>query len=73
MARNWFHTMIAGWRSTVSRLAHNQQIVGSNPTPATKIPIQTTHRGGASDRRTLGRVAERREIPSSSRHGFKWV
>lgn len=28
----------AGWRSSVSRWAHNPQNVGSNPTPATKPP-----------------------------------
>lgn len=28
--------MIAGWRSELSHLAHNQKTVGLNPTPATK-------------------------------------
>ena len=28
---------IAGWSSPVAHLAHNQDVVGSNPTPATKI------------------------------------
>jgi hypothetical protein len=26
----------AGWSSLEARLAHNQKVVGSNPTPATK-------------------------------------
>ena len=28
---------IAGWSSPVARWAHNPEVVGSNPTPATKI------------------------------------
>ena len=28
---------IAGWSSPVARQAHNLKVVGSNPTPATKI------------------------------------
>ena len=59
----------AGWRSMVSQLAHNQQNADSNPAPATTIPTQHDM-GGASDRRMLGRAAERREIPSSSRLGL---
>jgi hypothetical protein len=27
----------AGWSSSVARQAHNLKVVGSNPTPATKI------------------------------------
>ena len=27
--------MAAGWSSLVARLAHNQEVVGSNPAPAT--------------------------------------
>ena len=30
---------IAGWSSPVARQAHNLKVVGSNPTPATKIFI----------------------------------
>ena len=29
---------IAGWSSPVARQAHNLKVVGSNPTPATKLP-----------------------------------
>ena len=29
--------MIAGWSSLVARWAHNPKVVGSNPTPATKV------------------------------------
>lgn len=29
----------AGWSSPVARLAHNQKVVGSNPTPAIETPI----------------------------------
>ena len=28
---------IAGWSSLVARQAHNLKVVGSNPTPATKM------------------------------------
>jgi hypothetical protein len=30
----------AGWSSPVARQAHNLKVVGSNPTPATKKPLQ---------------------------------
>ena len=29
----------AGWSSPVARQAHNLKVVGSNPTPATNIPL----------------------------------
>ena len=29
--------MTAGWSSPVARQAHNLKVVGSNPTPATKV------------------------------------
>ena len=29
----------AGWSSLVARRAHNPEVVGSNPTPATKIRL----------------------------------
>ena len=32
-------TVIAGWSSLVAREAHNLEVVGSNPTPATKIIV----------------------------------
>jgi hypothetical protein len=35
------HTLRGG--EVVSRLAHNQEVVGSNPTPATKIKIKNEH------------------------------
>ena len=31
------YIIIAGWSSPVARQAHNLKVVGSNPTPATKI------------------------------------
>ena len=30
---------IAGWSSSVARWAHNPEVVGSNPTPATNGPL----------------------------------
>ena len=30
-------TFVAGWSSPVARQAHNLKVVGSNPTPATKL------------------------------------
>ena len=43
---------VAGWSSPVARQAHNLKVVGSNPTPATKIPQfdvcpESGHRIGA--------------------------
>ena len=48
------NSIIAGWRSGLSRLAHNQEIAGSNPAPATlklnilfimeKLEISENHR-----------------------------
>src|SRR5689334_6905865 len=34
-ARRRYHTATAGWSSSVARWAHNPEVVGSNPTPAT--------------------------------------
>ena len=31
----WMDTSVAGWSSLVARRAHNPEVVGSNPTPAT--------------------------------------
>ena len=31
--------LIAGWSSSVARWAHNPEVVGSNPTPATKWSV----------------------------------
>jgi hypothetical protein len=33
----------AGWSSLEARLAHNQKVVGSNPTPATKKKYSCSH------------------------------
>ncbi len=33
------HFNIAGWSSLVARRAHNPEVVGSNPAPATKFTI----------------------------------
>lgn len=35
--------MIAGWSSLVARRAHNPEVVGSNPTPATKLWLLKPH------------------------------
>lgn len=35
------NTFTAGWRSLVPRLAHNQEAVGSNPTPAPASAVRT--------------------------------
>ena len=32
------HLFIAGWSSLVARWAHNPEVVGSNPAPATMVP-----------------------------------
>ncbi len=34
------NTYIAGWSSLVARRAHNPEVVGSNPAPATKLKLQ---------------------------------
>src|ERR1700721_2309788 len=36
----WYH-LCAGWSSLVARRAHNPEVVGSNPTPATSNPNKT--------------------------------
>ena len=33
-----FKIFIAGWSSSVARWAHNPEVVGSNPSPATMVP-----------------------------------
>ena len=33
----------AGWSSLVARRAHNPKVGGSNPPPATKIPLQNRY------------------------------
>lgn len=43
------HILDAGWRSTTSRLAHNQKIAGYNPAPA------TTHNNHAKAKGTVDR------------------
>ena len=40
--------IIAGWSSPVARQAHNLEVVGSNPTPATKFTPSTQCVGGVS-------------------------
>src|SRR5216684_2213485 len=40
------HGIIAGWSSPVARQAHNLKVVGSNPTPATKLRRQVFGLGG---------------------------
>src|SRR5438477_8780782 len=38
--------VIAGWSSPVARQAHNLKVVGSNPTPATKLTPSSQRLGG---------------------------
>jgi hypothetical protein len=33
---NWYAGLLAGWSSQVARWAHNPEVAGSNPAPATK-------------------------------------
>jgi hypothetical protein len=51
----------AGWSSLVARRAHNPEVVGSNPTPAT-MPSYSVHEG-------LLDLSK----PFSFLDGFKWV
>ena len=37
---------IAGWSSLVARRAHNPEVVGSNPAPATRKPLESQDSGG---------------------------
>lgn len=56
--------MIAGWRSSVARGAHNPEVAGSNPAPATKA-------GSLPGVRSLGRAS----LPHwhrSSKHTKRW-
>ena len=34
------YVQIAGWSSMVARRAHNPEVVGSNPTPATNLQMK---------------------------------
>ena len=36
--RHSYLYVIAGWSSSVARWAHNPEVVGSNPAPATMVP-----------------------------------
>jgi hypothetical protein len=38
----------AGWSSSVARWAHNPEVAGSNPAPATKVRGPFSNREGAS-------------------------
>ena len=52
----------AGWSSSVARWAHNPEVTGSNPVPATAGEAVTIIRGGLSfiRRRALrGRISDR--------------
>jgi hypothetical protein len=40
--RQGTQTFIAGWSSPVARQAHNLKVIGSNPIPATKFPVNST-------------------------------
>jgi hypothetical protein len=40
----------AGWSSLVARRAHNPEVVGSNPTPATIPSLQNTNKTGPFSR-----------------------
>lgn len=56
--RNWiFDLLLRDGQVRLSRLAHNQEIVGSNPTPATTFSIfifSVGSEGGSSLRRGTG-------------------
>jgi hypothetical protein len=56
----WYH-LCAGWSSLVARRAHNPEVVGSNPTPAT-MPSYSVHKGLLD----LSKLF-------SFLNGFKWV
>ena len=38
LRHNFVNIFIAGWSSLVARWAHNPEVVGSNPSPATMVP-----------------------------------
>lgn len=42
-----FFSSAAGWSSSVARWAHNPEVVGSNPAPATKLepPVRESELG----------------------------
>ncbi len=42
-----FLASVAGWSSSVARWAHNPEVVGSNPAPATKLepPVRESELG----------------------------
>ena len=44
---------IAGWSSLAARVAHNHEVVGSNPTPATKRSLNVERKLNIGDRYVL--------------------
>ena len=38
LRHSFVNMFIAGWSSLVARWAHNPEVVGSNPSPATMVP-----------------------------------
>ena len=73
-------THIAGWSSLVARRAHNPEVVGSNPAPATKTPSLTCINGQAflltDIRPTIQPTFYRQKISGSSgksrKMPFRW-
>ena len=55
----------AGWSSPVARQAHNLKVAGSNPAPATKLPLKIKDlelRLGRTPQKNLITVLSRRRI-----------
>ena len=59
-----FLFIIAGWSSSVARWAHNPEVVGSNPAPATMVPWCSGYHVCLSRRRS------RVQVPSEPPYGF---
>jgi hypothetical protein len=56
----------AGWSSPVARQAHNLKVVGSNPTPATKLKARNAKGLAGFFMRKFGQFAPRYVVPRSA-------
>ena len=64
----WYH-LCAGWSSLVARRAHNPEVVGSNPTPATS---NLTHSQGLLIRRESGALFDL-QLSRQNSQLFVWL
>ena len=59
LRHSFVNIFIAGWSSLVARWAHNPEVVGSNPSPATMVPWCSGYHVCLSRRRSRVRAPSR--------------